>query len=1251
MNKTSQRNNNNSSCHNTITPSPSFIQWNCRGFWPRKPEIDLLVSSLNPVALCLQETHLKLNRQDINYPTLNGYTAYHSNESDNPSMSGGVSIFVQNGWKCEQIYLNTHLEAIAVKVHWHFTLTLVSVYIKPGVFIPKDQFKNFIDEIPSPYILMGDFNASNTLWGSSKTDNRGHMIEEVTLDENTIILNDGSNTNLSLAHGTFNSVDLTLTVPYLGPRFLWEVAHDLHGSDHYPIFLTDLDTVNSFYPNGKKWIENSADWPLFASLMNQNVYLSSPSIIEDYKDFIDNILLSANESIPTNKVCNGKRRVPWWNNEIKNLLRDRKRALRKFKKHPSAANKDNYLNLLTQVKDTINQAKLESWRQFTRSISVHTTSKEMWDKIKSIRGFHHQPIKRVDLPTGSSTNPQEMSNLLVKKFSSTSSNESLNPSEILYKQQIKDSISDPLTLYTCVSPINQEFSFQELQRALSRSSGKSCGPNSVSYGMIKNLPLNSLYHLLSLFNRMWKSEVFPLEWKSSILIPIPKKNPINTDYRPIALSNCDLKIFERMINFRLIWFLEEGNLLSRNQVGFRPGRSTINAIVNLCGDILESFTKGSHTTAVFFDLEKAYDRVWDVVIIKQLRDWGIEGHILAFIKFYLDIRSVRVRIGNFLSSEEFIENGVPQGGVLSVTLFLVAINGIFSLIPPNDSCKILVYADDIVIYNTTQDNSLQCIEIQKTLNKVGNWATKNGFKFSVNKTKIMHFCRKHRCQKTMFSLNGSVLEYTEIYKYLGMWLDPKLTFKRHIKETKTACTARLNVIKCLAGLTWGSNRDSLLAIHESTVLAKMFYGCEVYASAACKTTLNSLNSVYNSGYRLSTGAFRTSPVNGILAEAGVPPLDIRWETIQMSSAIRMMANTNVPGHQDINNYEEKFSPKNFFNIVGPKINHFLEGLSVQNAVPMPSPPWQLEQNSTNVCISSYAYKDMSTDELVDLFTHVCENINPNNLVLYCDGSAQENNKGFAIISDYDTLYRAKCHESLLVFELEARAIKNALLIAKELSQEASHFHKHYIIASDSLSVITAVQNIANTSPIVTEIRNILIEMTDSTTLLWVPGHRGIPGNERADIEAKAASQLPSITDTNIPLKSALILCKKYTDTHKHKWFKLEVSGFIKKTIPSLIRPKIPDTLTRKESTILARLRIGHTRLTKSYLLSRSPQPLCPSCKKPLTVEHILSECKNLELFRKQVFGNSNPIKMLDFSEVNTNKILQFLKILDLIDEI
>lgn len=186
-----------------------------------------------------------------------------------------------------------------------------------------------------------------------------------------------------------------------------------------------------------------------------------------------------------------------------------------------------------------------------------------------------------------------------------------------------------------------------------------------------------------------------------------------------------------------------------------------------------------------------------------------------------------------------------------------------------------------------------------------------------------------------------------------MWLDPKLTLKRHIKETKSAFSYRLNVIKCLSNLTWGSQRDSLLAIHESLVLAKLFYGCEVYASAACKTSLNSLNSVYNSAHRLSTGAFRTSPVNSVLAEADVPPLEKRWELIHMKSVIRMKSACNVPGHNDILNYEEKKSVKNFFNITGPKINIFLEGLSIQHKVPNPQPPWQLESESINVSISTY----------------------------------------------------------------------------------------------------------------------------------------------------------------------------------------------------------------------------------------------------------------------------------------------------------
>ncbi|GAB0096479.1 hypothetical protein DMENIID0001_120020 [Sergentomyia squamirostris] len=107
---------------------------------------------------------------------------------------------------------------------------------------------------------------------------------------------------------------------------------------------------------------------------------------------------------------------------------------------------------------------------------------------------------------------------------------------------------------------------------------------------------------------------------------------------------------------------------------------------------------------------------------------------------------------------------------------------------------------------------------------------------------------------------------------------------------------------CLSGLKWGSSRSSLLQIHESVVLSKMFYGSEIYFPAAAKTHLNTLNSVYNTGYRLSSGAFRTSPINSILAEVGVAPLQQRFELICSKNAVRLLANPNIPGHKDLLSY-------------------------------------------------------------------------------------------------------------------------------------------------------------------------------------------------------------------------------------------------------------------------------------------------------------------------------------------------------------
>ena len=85
-----------------------------------------------------------------------------------------------------------------------------------------------------------------------------------------------------------------------------------------------------------------------------------------------------------------------------------------------------------------------------------------------------------------------------------------------------------------------------------------------------------------------------------------------------------------------------------------------------------------HVVAVFFDMEKAYDTTWRYGILRDLYNAGLRGNLPVFISNYLHKREFRVKLGSVLSDSFVQENGVPQGGILSVTLFGLKINSIVS---------------------------------------------------------------------------------------------------------------------------------------------------------------------------------------------------------------------------------------------------------------------------------------------------------------------------------------------------------------------------------------------------------------------------------------------------------------------------------------------------------------------------------------------------------------------------------------------
>ena len=211
---------------------------------------------------------------------------------------------------------------------------------------------------------------------------------------------------------------------------------------------------------------------------------------------------------------------------------------------------------------------------------------------------------------------------------------------------------------------NNLFNFDELLDAIKQSHDSATGPDDIHYQMLKHLPESSLQALLGIFNHIWTTGDFPEDWRLATVIPIPKPGKDHaepTNYRPIALTSCLCKTLERMINKRLIWYLESNNLLSRYQSGFRAGRSTNDNLVKLETFIRDAFVKKEHVVAVFFDLEKAYDTTWRYGIMKDIHKLGLRGRLPTFIESFLADRAMQVRVGSTLSDLYDQEQGVPRG--------------------------------------------------------------------------------------------------------------------------------------------------------------------------------------------------------------------------------------------------------------------------------------------------------------------------------------------------------------------------------------------------------------------------------------------------------------------------------------------------------------------------------------------------------------------------------------------------------------
>lgn len=1225
----------------------SIIQWNINGLQKHHTDIHRAKYSIQPIAFCFQETNLRPNDSF----TIRGYNGYFKNRQTNRRASGGVAIFVSTLVESTEIPIQSNLEVIAISLHTKNPLCICNIYLPDSSNLLLNDLNNIIRQLPKPFLFLGDFNSRNPIWGSNYTDTRGKIVENFLENDQIILLNTGEPTRHNVANNSFSAIDLSISSATLAPKTKWKVLIDYNCSDHWPISIQLLDQ-SPLIPFPPKWNTKNPNWALYSDLLSQST-MENPIEIESIfnqtsinsitENFTALILEAASKAIGKTNIITKRKLVPWWNHECKESIKSYKKCLNKFKKSKSTLDHIQLKKARAYSRYITKKSKTESWQKYTNSININTSSTEIWNKIRAIKGIPYNRLPPVLQHNNTFlSTPLDITEAFAEVFQKNSSDLNYDPVFTTFKNNYEINITnepEPAS-HPHENLLNMPFSISEMLDALSKCNSKSPGPDDIPYVFIKNLPSNSLNQLLQIYNLIWEKGFYPDSWRNAIIIPIPKpgKDSFNlSNYRPISLISTLSKLLEKMVNKRLIWHLEVSKLLPNNQCGFRRNHSTLDHLANLHTDICNAINTKQHLILIALDLEKAYDMVWRNRVLQIIKKWGITGKIFTFLKNFLTNRSIQVKAHNYLSNVYHTENGLPQGSVLSVTLFLVAIHDIFHQI--QKPTKHLIFADDCYIFCSGNNINTTLEILNNALHSLQEWANKSGFIFSPSKSKCIKYNLNSNTIHNLY-LNDIQIPFHNSIRILGMLFDSKLNWIMHLKLLKAACKTKMSIIKTLAHHKWGADQTSLLNIYKSLILSQINYGSQIYNTAKSRH-LRTLDSIHHEGIRLSIGAFRTSPTESILCYAGEMPLQFIRDKNTLLYCIKRKTTPEHIGHTALfqnkttiinRNVTKKLTTiKDIYSNLCIKMN--IHTSVEEKIIFQKTPPW-LWNLKLSTELLTFNKQETNHKIIVSNFHEIIQNRFPTHIQIYTDASKSEHGVGFAIVHN-QTIIQHKLPIITNIFTAENYAILEAIKLTNSLQTN------NFLIISDSLSVLIALKNPWPKNEITQITQSEIINSQKNIEFMWVPSHVGIKGNEMADDAASLASKnITSNTIDKISSKDIFTSVRHKTlQAWQLQWDSIPPTNKLKSIKSSVKQWHTPPNLSRRQNIAINRIRIGHTFLTHSFLISKDQPPICNVCQIRITIKHIFEECPiheptrtllNLPRNIKEALNEDSTLKIIDF---------------------
>ena len=312
------------------------------------------------------------------------------------------------------------------------------------------------------------------------------------------------------------------------------------------------------------------------------------------------------------------------------------------------------------------------------------------------------------------------------------------------------------------------------------------------YGMPARFLRELLFEIAPTLTLIYKASInqstLPEDWLKATVVPIYKKGPRfePSNYRLVSLTCICCKTLEHIMHSHIMTHLQNNNILSSAQHGFRNKHSCNTQLIETVDDFARALNEGSQIDVIALDLSKAFDRVPHKRLLYKLNNYGIRGPILQWIQSFLENRSQQVILEDQESSFVRVTSGVPQGTVLAPLLFLCYINNLPDLV----KSKVRLYADDVLLY-TTINSYADSLILQQDLDLLQKWTEDWQIKFNFTKCNFLRII-KRKCPITAsYAIGENVVQEVSHIKYLGVTIDSQLSWNEHIK----AIAKKANAVK------------------------------------------------------------------------------------------------------------------------------------------------------------------------------------------------------------------------------------------------------------------------------------------------------------------------------------------------------------------------------------------------------------------------------------------------------------------------